>query len=73
MVQNTITHDYFLQIRHYIHFIDNACMLLKDNPKWHPLQKMQITIDTVLKTLAAGWILGSGYVGWYFCSYSTCL
>jgi hypothetical protein len=24
MVQNAITHDYFLQSQHYIHVVDNA-------------------------------------------------
>jgi hypothetical protein len=58
MVQNAITQDSFLQIQRYIHLVDNAHMLPRDDSKWHPLQKIQIAIDTVLKTLPAGWILG---------------
>jgi hypothetical protein len=38
--------------------VDNVHLLPKQNPKWHHLQKIQITIDKILKTLAAGWILG---------------
>jgi hypothetical protein len=58
MVQNACTHDSFLQIRRYIYFVDNARMLPKHDPKWHALQKIKIAIDTILKTLAAGWIIG---------------
>jgi hypothetical protein len=58
MVQNACTHNAFLQIRRYIHFVDNARLLPKSDPRWHHLQKIQIAIDTILKTLAAGWILG---------------
>ena len=58
MVQNACTHDAFLQIRWYIHFVDNARLLKKENPKWHALQKIQNAIDIILKTLGAGWILG---------------
>jgi hypothetical protein len=58
MVQNACTQDLFLQIQWFIHFVNNARLLPKENPKWHPLQKIQIAIDKNLKTLAAGWILG---------------
>jgi hypothetical protein len=58
MVQNACTQDSFLQIRWYIHFVNNARLLPKGNPKWHHLQKIQLVIDKILKTLAAGWILG---------------
>jgi hypothetical protein len=58
MLQNACTQDYFIQIWRYIHSVDNACLLPKDNPKWHHLQKIQLVIDTILKTLMAGWILG---------------
>lgn len=58
MVQNACTQDAFLQIRRYIHFLDNARLLPKTDPRWHPLQKIQIAIDIILKTLASGWILG---------------
>jgi hypothetical protein len=57
MVQNTYTHDAILQIRRYIHFVDNTRLLPKDDPKWHDLQKIQVAMNTILKTLAAGWIL----------------
>jgi hypothetical protein len=57
MVQNACTQDSFLQIRRYIHFVNNASLLPKDNPKWHHLQKIQIIINKILTTLAAGWIL----------------
>jgi hypothetical protein len=57
MVQNACTQDSFLQIRRYIHFVYNASLLPKDNPKWHHLQKIQIIINKILTTLAAGWIL----------------
>jgi hypothetical protein len=58
MVQNACTHSAFLQIWRYIHFVDNARLLKKENPKWHGLQKIQKAIDIILKTLTAGWILG---------------
>jgi hypothetical protein len=58
MVQHACTQDSFLQIRRYIHFVeDNARPLLpKDNRKWHHLQKINIAVDKILKTLVAGWI-----------------
>jgi hypothetical protein len=58
MVQNTCTYNAFLQIRRYIHFVDNVCLLRKENPKWHGLQKIQKVIDIIQKMLGADWILG---------------
>ena len=57
MVQNACTHNAFLQIWRYIHFVDNARLLKKENPKWLALQKIQTAIVIILKTLGAGWIL----------------
>ena len=58
MVQNACTHNALLQIRRYIHFVDNARLLTKEHPNWHALKKIQKPIDIILKTLGAGWILG---------------
>jgi hypothetical protein len=58
MVQNACTHNAFLQIRRYIHFVDNARLLTKEDPKWHALQKIKKPMEIILKTLGAGWILG---------------
>jgi hypothetical protein len=62
-------------MRRYIHFVDNARLLTKENPKWHTLQKIQKPTDIILKTLGAGWILGKWicvdestmikYMGWF--------
>jgi hypothetical protein len=59
MVQNACMEDQFLQIRQCIHSFSDACLVSKSNPaRWHPLLKIQIFVDTIPKTLAAGWILG---------------
>ena len=36
-VQNTCVMGSFKQIHCYIHFVDNAKLLPKTHPKWHPL------------------------------------
>jgi hypothetical protein len=58
MVQNACIHNAFFQIGQYIHFVINARLLKKENPRWHALQKIQEAIDIILKTLGDGWILG---------------
>jgi hypothetical protein len=74
MAHNPCTHNAFLQIWLYIHFVDNAGLLTKDDPKWHPLQKTQKPMEMILKTLGAGWIQGPWmcvdksmikYMGWF--------
>jgi hypothetical protein len=58
MVQNACTHNAYLQVPRYIHFVDNAHLLTKEDPKWHALQKIQKPMEIILKTLRDGWILG---------------
>ena len=82
MVQNACTQDAFLQIRRYIHIVDNVRILTKDNPRWNALQKIQKASDVKQKTLGAAWILGERicvdksmikYMGRLYPLYSICL
>jgi hypothetical protein len=59
MIQNAVTRNAYVQMRAYIHFVNNGGNLFcKMHALWTPLPKIQPAIDQISKTLGAGWKVG---------------
>jgi hypothetical protein len=62
-VQNLMPRNNYLQIRRYLHFVDNESLpKLPGDKNWHPLQKIKPVLDIVRSRMQIAWTLGQNIV-----------
>ena len=57
-IRNTMPRDVFLQMRRFIHFVDNDSLPATGDLNWHPLQKIQPFLLIFQERMQRAWVLG---------------